>query len=158
MAQVRADEAPLKSQRTFASLSEAVSELVRAAKAHDRQAIHEMFGFEVTNLLTGDQALDEKHFEEFSGGLAERCDVVSDGAEKATLEIGQDCWPFPIPLVKTDAAWLVAYPVRWGESGIMTFIVNQDGVVYRRSLGEKTAKIATFDAIRGELLSIAYKQ
>jgi hypothetical protein len=37
---------------------------------------------------------------------------------------------------------LVAYPVRWGASGIMTFVVNQDGVVYQRSLGEKTAKIA----------------
>ena len=37
---------------------------------------------------------------------------------------------------------LVAYPVRWGESGIMTFIVNQDGVVYQRSLGEKTARKA----------------
>ncbi len=37
---------------------------------------------------------------------------------------------------------LVAYPVRWGESGIMTFIVNQDGVVYERSLGEKTARTA----------------
>lgn len=34
---------------------------------------------------------------------------------------------------------LVAYPVRWGQSGIMTFIVNQDGTVYQRSLGEKTA-------------------
>ena len=37
---------------------------------------------------------------------------------------------------------LVAYPVRWGESGIMTFVVNQDGVVYERSLGEKTASRA----------------
>jgi hypothetical protein len=34
---------------------------------------------------------------------------------------------------------LVAYPVRWGESGIMTFVVNQDGIVYQRNLGEKTA-------------------
>lgn len=33
---------------------------------------------------------------------------------------------------------LVAYPVRWGRSGIMTFIVNQNGVVYQRNLGEKT--------------------
>jgi hypothetical protein len=30
--------------------------------------------------------------------------------------------------------------VRWGESGIMTFMVNQDGIVYQRSLGEKTAR------------------
>ena len=36
---------------------------------------------------------------------------------------------------------LVAFPVRWGESGVMTFIVNQDGRIYERSLGEKTARI-----------------
>ena len=36
---------------------------------------------------------------------------------------------------------LVAYPVNWGKSGIMTFIVNQDGKIYQRSFGEKTAAI-----------------
>ncbi len=37
---------------------------------------------------------------------------------------------------------LVAYPRRWGDSGVMTFIVNQDGKVYQRNLGEKTSRIA----------------
>ena len=37
---------------------------------------------------------------------------------------------------------LVAYPRRWDESGIMTFIVNQDGKVYQSNLGEKTSRIA----------------
>jgi hypothetical protein len=35
---------------------------------------------------------------------------------------------------------LTAYPERWGRSGIMTFIVNQDGKLYQRDLGEKTAE------------------
>ncbi len=38
---------------------------------------------------------------------------------------------------------LVAWPERWGQSGIMTFIVNQQGKVYQRNLGEKTAQIAS---------------
>jgi Protein of unknown function (DUF2950) len=37
---------------------------------------------------------------------------------------------------------LVAYPQHWDQSGIMTFIVNQDGKVYQRNLGEKTSRIA----------------
>jgi hypothetical protein len=37
---------------------------------------------------------------------------------------------------------LVAYPENWDQSGIMTFIVNQDGKVYQRNLGAKTPKIA----------------
>ena len=37
---------------------------------------------------------------------------------------------------------LVAYPARYGISGIMTFIVNQDGQVYEKNLGRNTTAIA----------------
>jgi Protein of unknown function (DUF2950) len=37
---------------------------------------------------------------------------------------------------------LVAYPARWGVSGVMTFIVNQRGRVYEKNLGPKTAESA----------------
>jgi hypothetical protein len=32
----------------------------------------------------------------------------------------------------------VAYPAEYRNSGIMTFIVAKDGVVYQKDLGEKT--------------------
>ena len=37
---------------------------------------------------------------------------------------------------------LLAYPATYGASGIMTFIVNQDGVVWQRDLGTDTALAA----------------
>jgi hypothetical protein len=37
---------------------------------------------------------------------------------------------------------LVAYPEKWDASGVMTFIVNQDGKVFQQNFGEKTAQIA----------------
>ena len=37
---------------------------------------------------------------------------------------------------------LVAYPDKWGNSGVMTFIVNQQGRVYEKNLGADTAKLA----------------
>lgn len=37
---------------------------------------------------------------------------------------------------------LVAYPASYGSTGIMTFIVNHDGVVYQKNLGKGTAKSA----------------
>ena len=37
---------------------------------------------------------------------------------------------------------LVAYPARHGSDGIMTFIVNQDGMVYEKDLGKNTEKAA----------------
>ena len=37
---------------------------------------------------------------------------------------------------------LIAYPDKWGSSGIMTFIVNQQGRVYQKNLGPRTAQVA----------------
>jgi len=37
---------------------------------------------------------------------------------------------------------LVAWPAEYGVSGIMTFIVNQDGVVYEKDLGPQTGALA----------------
>ena len=37
---------------------------------------------------------------------------------------------------------MVAYPAQYGSSGIMTFIVNHDGVVYEKDLGPSTAALA----------------
>lgn len=36
---------------------------------------------------------------------------------------------------------LVAYPQKWNQSGVMTFIVNQDGTVYQRDFGDKSARM-----------------
>ena len=38
---------------------------------------------------------------------------------------------------------VIAFPARYGASGIMSFIVNQDGVVYEKDLGENTAAMAS---------------
>jgi len=44
---------------------------------------------------------------------------------------------------------VIAFPAIYGNSGVMTFIVNHDGVVFQKDLGKNTAKIAnamkTFD-------------
>jgi hypothetical protein len=37
---------------------------------------------------------------------------------------------------------LMAYPAQYGVSGIMTFVVNHDGIVYQKDLGENTKKAA----------------
>lgn len=42
-----------------------------------------------------------------------------------------------------DGFALVAYPEKYGVSGIMTFMVNQDGIVWQRDLGEQTTEHAT---------------
>jgi len=48
---------------------------------------------------------------------------------------------------------VVAYPAQYANSGVMTFIVNHDGIVYQKDLGSATASIASkmtrFDPSQG---------
>lgn len=37
---------------------------------------------------------------------------------------------------------MVAFPARYGDSGVMTFVVNQNGIVYQTDLGPETDSIA----------------
>jgi Protein of unknown function (DUF2950) len=45
---------------------------------------------------------------------------------------------------------LIAFPAQYGVSGVTTFMVNHDGMVYQKDLGRRTATLArqinTFDA------------
>ena len=43
--------------------------------------------------------------------------------------------------VMTGGFALVAWPADYGASGVQTFIVNQDGVVFQKDLGEDTATV-----------------
>jgi hypothetical protein len=36
---------------------------------------------------------------------------------------------------------VVAFPAKYGNSGVMTFLANHDGVVYQKNIGKETAKI-----------------
>ena len=38
---------------------------------------------------------------------------------------------------------LLAYPIEWGSSGVMTFLVNSNGKTHQQDLGAETAKLAT---------------
>jgi hypothetical protein len=37
---------------------------------------------------------------------------------------------------------LIAFPAKYGDSGVTTFVINQDGIVYEKDLGPDTATVA----------------
>jgi hypothetical protein len=45
------------------------------------------------------------------------------------------------PQIGAGGFALIAYPENWGHSGIMTFVVAQDGRLYQRDLGAKTTQL-----------------
>jgi hypothetical protein len=47
----------------------------------------------------------------------------------------------------TEGFAVVAWPAEYGNSGVMTFLVNHLGIVYQRNLGKETARIASAMAL-----------
>ena len=266
---------PDGTQKLFATPDDAIKALQTATAAKDKAALHEIFGAQVDELMTGDAVQDANNAQHFADAMAAGCSPVKDESGNITLEVGTNNWPMPIPLVQTNGQWyfdtaagkdeivarhigkdelnaigicrayvtaqaeyarlnpggnqettyalhfkstagnkdglywptgdseqmspfgplvaeasaagfghsegsghkpfhgyyfriltrqgeaapggkknylahgkltggfaLIAYPERWDQSGIMTFIVSQDGKVYQRNLGEKTAHTA----------------
>jgi len=257
-------------QRTFASPEAAVDALAAAARADRTAELMKILGPASRKLVnSGDAVADKLGRQKFAAVFAERHSIEKSDDGKATLVVGSEEWPFPIPIVRDGAVWrfdtaagereilrrrigrnelstievcrayvdaqreyaakdrnndgileyaqkfisskgkedglywattpgelespmgplvarahaegyqrqpyhgyyfrilkgqgehapggaysylangrmiggfaLVAYPATWDDSGIMTFIVNQDGVVYQKNLGPGTAEIA----------------
>jgi len=50
--------------------------------------------------------------------------------------------PYVVNGRMTNGFAYVAYPSKFGDTGIKTFIVNQNGVVYEKNLGKDTADVA----------------
>ena len=92
-------------QQSFASPEDAVNALVAAAKNHDTNAMHAIFGPEGHDLVSPDAVQATEEYKVFVQRLVEKTQVVTNSDSSATLELGTDGWPFPIPLVKQEGQW-----------------------------------------------------
>jgi len=93
-------------QRRFSSPDEATKALLDAARAGDRAAMLAILGAEAKEIISsGDEVADRRGLERFVQAYEEASRLVSVSDTKATLTLGKDEWPFPIPLVKEAAGW-----------------------------------------------------
>ena len=92
-------------QRLFSSPEDAMKTLVDAVKAKDEAAIDQLFGPSGKDLQSGDKVQDAAEFDELAGHLAEKTSLEQESDSKVLLHIGNENWPFPIPIVKKDGQW-----------------------------------------------------
>jgi hypothetical protein len=92
-------------EQTFASPEAAVNALVSAARNHDTNALHSIFGPEGHDLISPDAVQATEGFRLFVQRLTGKTQLINHSDSNVTLEIGVDSWPFPIPLVKQDGQW-----------------------------------------------------
>jgi hypothetical protein len=98
---VHADQA----RKSFESLDEAVNVLIAAIRADDKKALTEIFGPLGRPLVSsGDDVADRTAYKRFLADY-ERTHRLEGGGGKVVLYVGDDDFPFPIPLVPDGPRW-----------------------------------------------------
>jgi hypothetical protein len=105
-------------QKRFASAEDGVQALIAAAKAGDLKATLDVLGPAARPLITsGDPVADRHDRERLVQAYEEAHGLVMSGETKAILQVGEDDWPFPIPLVKDKTHW--RFDTRAGQEEIL---------------------------------------
>lgn len=92
--------------RTFATPEDAVRALTETVKAGNMDELLAIFGPEGQDLVSSsDPATGRRNREVFVVAIAEGWRLVDRGTDSKELVIGNESWPFPIPLVKTAGGW-----------------------------------------------------
>jgi Protein of unknown function (DUF2950) len=92
-------------QLTFNAPEEARQALVDAVKSRDTNQLTLIFGTHYEKLLSGDPVQDKQELELFVAALDRSSGLLQKDASKVVLTIGEDNWPFPIPIVRRNDRW-----------------------------------------------------
>src|SRR5580692_4588843 len=95
-----------ENQQTFASPQEAAQALIDATDHNDSAALLKILGADGKDIVeSGDPAEDTKHRAEFARSAREKLEINQESPLKTTLVVGEQAWPFPVPLVEKDGKW-----------------------------------------------------
>jgi hypothetical protein len=93
-------------QESFKTPDAATEALGNAVKSQDRKAILTVLGPGGADIVSsGDAVADAATHQRFVEAYDAKHQVTMDGDSKATMTIGQDDFPFPIPLVRKNGTW-----------------------------------------------------
>lgn len=111
-------------QKFFSSPEDAVKALTEAVKAKDHTALDLIFGPSGKYLRSGDEVQDEVEFVEFAKYLAQKSDLVKENNSKMILHIGNENWPFPVPIVKYNDKWF--FDTEAGKEEVLNRRIGED--------------------------------
>ena len=89
-------------QAIFKTADMAVDALSKALAQDDMRELLNIFGKEYEDELTDDDKISR---ERAAQAIKEKNELRDEGADKKILYMGNETWPLPFPLVKTEAGW-----------------------------------------------------
>jgi hypothetical protein len=99
---------PPPGAKGFATAQAAADALIQAASAFDEAALVAIVGPEGKDLVSTQDPIQDKNYSLTFAGLAheaQKVRVSPSNANRATLEVGQEGWPLPLPLVRIGGKW-----------------------------------------------------
>jgi hypothetical protein len=91
--------------RTFATPEDAVAALVAVTNSTDGTALQTVFGPAATELENPDHVQAANDRSAFAAALKQGTRIVPESDSRCVLEVGDDFWPFPVPIVRQDGRW-----------------------------------------------------
>lgn len=105
-------------QRGFDTPQAAAEALIQAARDFDVQAVKEILGPGSEDLVASkDPVQDKERAQLFAAKANEKNAVQMVSSRRATLVVGNEEWPLPIPIVKRKAKWY--FDTRAGRQAIL---------------------------------------
>jgi len=111
-------------QRLFSSPEDALKTLTEAVKAKDKTALDQIFGPSGKDLRSGDEVQDAAEFEDFAKHLAEKTSLVKENDSTVILHVGNENWPFPIPIVRYNNQWF--FDTEAGKEEVLNRRIGED--------------------------------
>ena len=132
---------PAAKQKSFASAQEAAAALASAVRAANKDELFAVVGPDAKSwILSGDDVADRADWKKFLDAYDQKNNLQATG-DKAVLEVGNDAWPFPAPIVKgKDGKW--AFDAKAGREEVLNRRVG------RNELDTIQALLAIVDAQR----------
>lgn len=116
---------PAPAQRTFATPEEAAAGLADAVRAKNVDDLLAVVGPTSRDwLFTGDRVADTNDWNRFLAAYEEKKTFEKQGDAKVVLDVGDDHWPFPAPIVKRGSKW--AFDANAGREEIVNRRVGRN--------------------------------
>ena len=124
---------PAATQQSFASPEDAVAALVKAVQANDSKELKAILGPDSEKLVTsGDPVADANARKRFLDDYTASHTLTPRGDDQTILVVGQNAWPLPIPLVRTDKTW--RFDATAGAREIVNRRIGQNELLTIRTL------------------------
>jgi hypothetical protein len=118
---------PPPSQKAFDTPEQATQALIQATQTYDVPALMEILGPDAKDLVSSeDPVRDKNRGLEFAALAREKQSVNLDpnNQGRATLSVGKEDWPFPIPIVKRNGKWY--YDSKAGRQEILVRRIGEN--------------------------------